>query len=338
MSTDPRADAQTASRHRKLGRGLASLMANTRLTPGSVHPMAAVPETAEAALPLSHYQSAKMAERAAEAPVRLPVDRIRPNPHQPRRRFDDSELAELTASIRSEGVLQPILVAEADGQADGSYLLIAGERRLRASKLAGLREIPCVVRRASNEQMLQWALVENIQRSNLNPVERATAYRDFMDRFSVSQQELAERMGEPRSTVANYLRILDLCDFVQELLADGQLSFGHAKVLAALAGQEDRQKQLARRVIEAGLSVRHLEQLVANPEAVIQPPAVGRREGASPKTQHIIDLERQLTRVVGTKVLIRPRRKKHSGRIILEYYTLDDFDRITASLGARLES
>jgi ParB family chromosome partitioning protein len=274
--------------------------------------------------------------------VEIPVTAIRPNPFQPRRSFDPAGLEELTDSIRRQGILQPLLVVADRSAEPGQYILVAGERRLRAAKGAGLSAVPCVVRTASREQILEWAIIENVQRQDLNPLDRALAYRDYMDRFSATQEQLAELIAQPRSTISNYIRILDLCDAAQGLVAEGALSFGHAKVLAGLAGDPQRQAELARKAAQDGLSVRELEDLLAE---TANPPAGPRNSTGLPvgsvgsaKTQHILDIERQLSRAVGTKVIIRPRRKKNTGRIILEYFSLDDFDRIVEALGAQLES
>jgi len=275
-------------------------------------------------------------------PIGVPLASIVPNPYQPRRTFDKGQLAELAESIRKQGLLQPLLVVGDQDQEPGRYVVVAGERRLRAAAMAGLENVPCVVRDATPQQMLEWALVENIQRADLNPVERAIAFRDYMDRFAATQQELASMLGLPRSTIANYLRILDLCDEVQAYLLGGALSFGHAKVLGGLAGQAGIQLRVARKAVEGGLSVRQLEELVAA--------AIGRLDGTDTggagvagggrpaKSEHIVDVERQLGRALGTKVVIRPGRGKHTGRIELRYGSLDDFDRIVRALGAELDS
>lgn len=330
----------TPAKTRRLGRGLASLMASTRTAaPASPDLPTDAPAAPAQYVPVRPQpQPVQVAAAPDRSPLELSIDAIQPNPYQPRRTFHDADLADLASSIRRDGVLQPLLVApQLDGK-PGAYTLIAGERRLRASRLAGKTTVPCIVKSATIEQMLEWALVENIQRSDLNPVERALAYRDFMDRFHATQQEVADRLGQPRSTVANYLRILDLCDVAQKLVVDGTLSFGHAKVLATVAGQESLQIELAKKVAEGGLSVRHLEQLVAaSLGKPMQQPAKDRPAPAG-KSQHILDLERQISRSIGTKVVIRPARPKNTGRILIEYYNLDDFDRILESLGATLES
>ncbi len=332
MSKRPASDSPAAQRPRRLGRGLASLMANTKLE------AEAPDETTAAATAPGHYEPVRPPAEASPAdgaPLSVPVASIRPNPFQPRRAFDEEALAELTDSIRRQGLLQPLLVV---GDGDG-YLLVAGERRLRAAKAAGLTEVPCLRREATREQMLQWALTENIQRSDLNIIDRATAFRDYMDRFGLTQAELAAHLSLPRSTIANTLRLLDLCDAVRRHLAEGVLSFGHGKVLAALAGREGDQRRLARLAVESGLSVRHLEQLVAR---TINKPD-GASDAAPPppptaKSDYIRDVERQLARVVGSKVTIRPKGKRPAGRIVLEYNSLDDFDRILDLLGVKLES
>ncbi len=336
----------------RLGRGLSSLISR------SVEPVAAeepavpqsyVPVSDQSAVTEPGQPPAGGAVPAATPPagqaqpgnltagaVEVPVSLITPNPYQPRREFDIEQLNELAASIAQQGVLQPLIVASASEPNVGkSFVLIAGERRLRAARLAGLASVPCVVREAGPRQMLEWALVENIQRADLNPVERACAYRDFMDRFRLTQAEAAERLGQPRTTVANYLRILDLCDEVQRMLVIGHLSFGHAKVLASLASQVDRQQTLARKAIAESLSVRQLENLVA---AMGLPRQARKAKAGSAKPPYLLDLEEQLTRAVGTKVAISPGKGKHNGKIAIEYYSLDDFDRITALLGLKVES
>lgn len=334
--SDKKTTASTP-KNRRLGRGLASLMANTRQDVEQVTPAPLEGEPVRAAegqyVPMAEGVAAPNAA-SSSGPVELAVEAIRPNPLQPRRSFDDAELAELAESIRVQGVLQPLLVvAEGEG-----YVLVAGERRLRASKLAGLRRVPCVIREATREQMLQWALIENIQRSDLNVIDRATAYRDYLDRFSATQQQLAESLSVPRSTIANHLRILDLCDDVQSLLAAGALSFGHGKVLAALAGRAKEQAELARRAAEGGLSVRSLEELVAGAVGGDDAPPPADRKPSPGKSEYVLDVERQLTGTIGTKVSIKPARKKNRGRVVIDYYSLDDFDRIVAALGGRIES
>lgn len=325
--------AVTLTKNRRLGRGLASLMSNTRdLAPELASPPAAAgPVEDPRYIPVKPGQDDRKAEQTTE----LAVEAIKPNPYQPRKDFDPTELEELSSSIAKQGVLQPLLVARLDG--DGVYTLIAGERRLRAAKKAGLQTVPCLIRTASREQMVEWALIENVQRSDLNAVELAKAYREYLDRFSATQQDLAEHIGQPRSTVANYLRLLDLTDEVLSLVSQGELSFGHAKVLAGLVGRAQQQALLAQQVIKEGLSVRALEERIATLAA--EPAATGTTQRLpGTKSQYILDVERQISQAIGTKVQVRPGRSKNMGRITLEYYNLDDFDRIVGALGATIQS
>ncbi len=264
--------------------------------------------------------------------VSLALADIAPNPYQPRREFNEDDLAELADSIAQQGIIQPLIVVNDNSPDTGQpYTLIAGERRLRAARRAGLDTVPCIVREASRQQMMEWALVENIQRSDLNPIERALAYRQYTDRFSLTHAEAAERLGQARATVSNYLRLLDLPDPCQELLSGGTLTFGHAKVLAGLAGRDKLQVRLAKKTAAKGLSVRHLEALVAAQTelAPTDPP----KRSTPVKPAYVRDIEERLTQAVGTRVSIRPGRAKNSGRIIIEYYSLDDFDRISRGLG-----
>jgi len=321
----------------RLGRGLSSLIVSSTHAAGDAQHYRPVPEApAVAQLPQPSPGSPVPQGGAA---TEIPIDQIGPNPYQPRKDFRAEDLADLARSIAAQGILQPLLVARAEDPTQQPYLLVAGERRIRAARLAGLHTVPCVVRQATKQQMLEWALVENIQRSDLNPVERAQAYREYMDRFSLTQADAAERLGQPRATVANYLRMLDLSDEIQRMIVDGHLSFGHAKVLAGLTTAPERQLALARRTASEGLSVRILERLVTNAAAegavpvTEQPPPSGRTKPA-----YLRDLEEQLSRAVATRVTLLPGRAKHTGRIVVEYYSLDDFDRIAKLLGLRVET
>jgi len=301
----------------RLGRGLSSLILTSGLT-----------ERNEGAyMPAGYTQpNAPAVQVAASLEVR--VSQIAANPYQPRRDFDETGLRELAESMKRQGVLQPLLVCRvANGGENLPFALIAGERRLRAAKLAGLDTVPCMVKEATPLQMLEWALVENIQRADLNPVERARGYREYMDRFQLTQTETAERLSQPRATVANYLRILELCDEVQEMLACGQLTFGHGKVLASLVADPAGQLETARRAVAEGLSVRDVESLLATG---VKGVAKARR---AETPAYLSDLEQRLSAAVGTRVRIVPWRRKHTGRIVIDYYTLDDFDRIAGRLG-----
>lgn len=305
----------TGREHRRLGKGLAELIQPTAVpvaTPGVETPMTA----ADVASP-----------RLAVRLVRC--DAIRPNPLQPRTDIPEQGLAELTESIRKTGLIQPVLL-----RAVGSrYELIAGERRWRAAQRAGLAEIPAIVRSASDEEMLELALVENIFREDLNAMQRARAYRRYCDEFGLTAEQVAGRLGEDRSTVANYLRLLELPESVQEMVEDGRLSMGHAR---ALAGLDDRGQveRIANLVVTNFFSVRALEELVRKAKTT---PAHGRPPVAAPaKRPHIRDVEEQFMRALGVKVEIIEGRRKGSGRIIIRYGSLDDFDRIAERVGVRI--
>lgn len=317
----------------RLGRGLSSLIRSSTISETDSPEYQPVDEPAPADVSPIERQPI---QTTAGSVIMVALSDLKPNPSQPRHLFDEQALAELADSIRLHGVLQPILIARApDGECDHPYHLIAGERRLRAAELAGLAEVPCIVKSASGREMLELSLIENLRRADLNPVERSKAYRDLMDRFNLTQEEVARRMGEPRATVANYLRILDLCDSVLSFIIAGAVSFGHAKVLAGLAGKSDVQTRLAQQVARENISVRQLEELVKSAQRGELPQAA---RHIPPKPAYLADVEHQLTQTVGTKVTIRPGRAKNSGRIVIEYYSLDDFDKIVASIGAKIES
>lgn len=335
-------DRKHAARPR-LGRGLSSLIAAT------TSDLPADDKTYQHVTGLPPIAAAPVALQQATGgrPQEIPLDDIAPNPYQPRRRFNEEELSDLTASVAAQGIIQPIIVVAVshpgqppEGDSRGAsqhqkpFVLVAGERRLRAARQAGLATVPCIVRRASPQQMLEWALVENIQRADLNPLERAEAYRQYIDRFQLTQAQAGERLGQPRATVANHLRLLELPQEVQKMIADGALSFGHAKLLASLGDDRARQLQLARRVARTGMSVRQLEAVLEL--ALGRLPTRPRRvRGAKPP--YLVDLQDRLTRAIGTRVVIQPARAKNTGKVVIDYYSLEDFDRISAALGLRGE-
>ncbi len=258
--------------------------------------------------------------RAAEeaSALEIPIDRIVSNPHQPRTRFDGDELAELAASIEAHGVLQPILVRGTPG---AGYELIAGERRLRAARLAGLTHIPAVVRQSVGGEMLELALVENLQRSDLNALDQAAGYRELIDRFGLSHEALAQRIGKSRVAITNGLRLLDLEPGTREAIADGRISEGHGRALAALT-VPDLQRAALQIVLDRHLSVRQTEELVR------------RRRSASGSSRHrpistdLADLESELRDALGTKVgIVRTRR---GGRLVIEFYSDEELDRLHA--------
>ena len=259
--------------------------------------------------------------RAAEADasvLQLPVDAIARNPHQPRDRFDDNGIAELAASIATHGVLQPIIVRVA---ANGGYELIAGERRLRAARVAGLTTVPAVVRDSAGAEPLELALVENIQRSDLNAIEEAGAYRELIDRFSLTHEEVAQRVGKSRVAVSNALRLLDLAPETRQAISDGRISEGHGRALAAITVDE-LQRAALRIVLDRGLSVRQTEELVRRKRSAGTPAAPG------PLSHDLQDLEAQLRGILATRVGIS--RSRRGGRLVIEFASDEELDRLYA--------
>ena len=252
--------------------------------------------------------------------IEIPLARIRENPRQPRLRMNDEALAALAESIRHHGVIQPILVTET---IDG-YQLVAGERRVRASRLAGLERIPAVVRQLADRQQLELALVENLQREDLDAIEAARAYRQLMDEFEFSQEDLAARVGRARSTVANTLRLLELHQGVQDAIADGRITEGHGRALGGLG--QDAQARVLETVVSEDLSVRQAEELVRR----LKEPRIEQvQTGPEQVTTGDPDAERveeDLRRSLGTKV--RLTRTRRGGRIVIEYYGDDELARL----------
>ena len=249
--------------------------------------------------------------------IEVAIARVRSNPHQPRKRFDEDGLASLTQSIAEHGILQPILVTET---VDG-YQLVAGERRLRAAQAAGLERIPAVVRQLADRDQLELALVENLQREDLDPLETADAYRQLIDEFGFSQDDVANRVGRARSTVANTLRLLELAPGVQGAVADGRLTEGHGRALGGLG--PELQDRVLDSVIGQELSVRQTEELVRR----LREP---KPEAAGPVVRAVdADLERveeDLRRSLGTKVSLA--RSRRGGRIVIEYYSDEELGRL----------
>ena len=251
--------------------------------------------------------------------MEIPLARIRENPRQPRLRMDDDALAGLAESIRQHGVIQPILVTET---IDG-YQLVAGERRVRAARAAGLEHIPAVVRQLADRQQLELALVENLQREDLDPIEAARAYRQLMDEFSFTQEDLASRVGRARSTVANTLRLLELDPAVQDALAAGAITEGHARAIGGLS--IETQAHVVASVVEDDLSVRQTEEFVRR----LREPRLPREaaaEGATTSDPEVERVEEDLRRSLGTKV--RVTRTRRGGRITIEYYGDDELARL----------
>jgi ParB family transcriptional regulator, chromosome partitioning protein len=253
------------------------------------------------------------------------ITALKPNPEQPRRDFEESSLRELADSIREKGVLQPILV-EADNE--GGYIIIAGERRVRAARLAGLEKIPVVERTFTAQEKLEIALVENVQREDLSPLEEARAYKRLMEMADLSQEQIARRVGKDRSTIANAIRLLKLPEDALSALDEGAISPGHARALLMLVNVSD-QLILLRRVIEKGLSVREAEEMAGALNKGKKGAQTGGRASTSPSRQaepDIRDLEQRLIEKLGTKVEVKGSSSR--GKIYISYFSADDLERI----------
>jgi ParB family transcriptional regulator, chromosome partitioning protein len=302
-----------------LGRGLGALL--------GAAPTVAKPVPIPASTPAPQAEPAAPDNR--DRVQRLAIHQIRPNPLQPRKDFTPEALKELADSIREQGILQPLVVR----QRGEHYELIAGERRFRASQLAGLTEVPVIVREADDQALLELALIENLQRENLNPLEESQGYAELIAKFSLRQEDVALKVGKSRVAVANALRLLKLPAEVQTLVRDGQLSVGHAKVILGLPG-ETFQKLAAERVIKQGLNVRQTEELVA----LMQKPAAATTGGkAAPiaADSNITAVETRLRERFGTKVQLRYRQGK--GALEIRFFTDDDLNRILDILGVKID-
>ena len=297
-----------------LGKGLSALIpagaddADGRSTPDEVSTMAKAPT------PDTRFEMVSVAD-------------IEPNRYQPRRVFDDESMAELTASIQEVGILQPLLLRKGGG----GYQLVAGERRWRAARRAGLTMVPAVVREAEDRDSLEQAIIENLHRDDLNPLEEAAAFHRLMDEFGLTQHQVAVRVSRSRPAVANSLRLLHLPDGVQQMIMDGLLSAGHAR---ALAGLGDRQllEQLAMRVVDDGLSVRQTEELVRSLDEVQVPdPQSVDHPVAKPREAAALEVEQILSDRLDTTVRVHTRGRK--GRIVVEFADQDDLQRLFRLLG-----
>jgi ParB family chromosome partitioning protein len=253
--------------------------------------------------------------------LEVPLREIKPNPWQPRVNVGTDTLQSLTESIRAHGVLQPLVLRRHQA---GGYEIVAGERRWRAATQAGLSTVPAILRDVPDTHMLLFALLENLQREDLNPIERAHGYTTLMKSLGCTQERLAEHLGEARTTVSNTIRLLELPQDIQDLVSRGTLTAGHARALLALRDPQ-AQKRLCERILKENLSVRQVEQLTSG---TVETPRVGR--GARPIPPHIRELQERLQHALGAKVLIRER--KRGGKITIEFSTHDDFDRILAIL------
>lgn len=319
---------------KRLGRGLSGLLSRSAdaVPPGGgaspAEPRGAAPalggRLGPASPPPVPGASGTVAASATDDGARrLPLSGIKPNPFQPRTAFDEAALQELADSIRAHGLLQPIVVR----RGIAGYEVLAGERRLRAAKLAGLSEIPAIVRAATDEEMQTLALVENVQREDLNAMEKARALRSMMGNFSLTQEQVAERVGKARTTIANILRLLDLPGEIQRWVEEGRLSGAQARALLLIKGTEKR-LSLARLAVELGLSVREIERRAASESTAHGGPTKSAAQG----DPFLADLAGRLQRALGAKVRLVPRGK--GGRIEIRYQDAHDLDRLLETLKA----
>ena len=322
----------------RLGRGLSSLMGSpVSAQPPAVDSVAPVKPVAAVELDrdLSRTEPSPKAGRDPQSGMEgqsasvepelfyPPIAEVQPNQQQPRTVFAEAELSELARSIAEHGVMQPVAVRR---RADGGFELIAGERRWRAAKAAGLDRIPAVLHDVSDQTSAEWALVENLQRSDLNPIESAQAFQMLVERYGLSHAEVAERVGLNRSSVSNLLRLLKLTPEVQQMVSRGTLAMGHARALIGLTDVTD-QIRLAERAVREGWSVRRLEQAVKEAAATPSTADVVTRP-TSPKAAYLGDLERQIAAELKTKVRLKQGRKKGSGTLAIDFFSIDEFDEL----------
>jgi ParB family chromosome partitioning protein len=264
--------------------------------------------------------SAESLEEAGNSILEVKINEVEPNREQPRKVFDQEKLQTLAESIKEHGVVQPIIVKKGET----GYVIVAGERRWRASKIAGLKTVPVIVKGMSSKEMMEIALIENLQREDLNPIEEAEAYQKLIDEYEMTQEEVSKVVGKSRAAVANSVRLLNLSDEIKEMISDGRLTSGHARTIISLTDKE-RQKILADLIVDKKLNVRDAEKLAAREEkkGIVKKPV-------SKNNIEVSDIEEKLRSTYGTKInLVRGRNK---GKIIFEYYSNDEFDRIVDML------
>ena len=305
-----------------LGRGLGALLGGTPTTtkPGA---------TADAATVNAPTPSVDSRERVE----RIPLSRIQPSALQPRKDFPAEALRELADSIKEQGIIQPLIVRSRGND----FELIAGERRWRASQILGLSEVPVIVRDSDDRTVLELMLIENLQRENLNAIEEAQGYEELIEKFHLTQEEVAVKVGKSRTAVANALRLLKLAPDIQAYVRDGRLSVGHAKVILGLNSNEE-QTMAAHRIVKAGLSVRQTEELVShfqNRQMAGPRDRAGSVKGALMRDAHVADLESKLQERFGTKVSLRYRQGK--GALEVKFFNDDDLERILQIMGLDLE-
>lgn len=290
-----------ASRKSGLGKGLDSLITNKVGT---------------------HSASEKKEQEEKEkADFMVKITKVEPNREQPRKKFDEDALLELAESLKQYGILQPLLVQKRDDY----YEIIAGERRWRAAKLAGLKEVPVIVKELSDQEIMEISLIENIQREDLNPIEEAHAYKRLLTEFNLKQDEVAERVSKSRSAITNSMRLLKLCDKVQQMIIDEKLTMGHVRPLIGIEDPEE-QYAIAQKIFDERLTVRETEKLLKKIQKEKENPK--KKEDSSVSMDFLYEnLEEQMKQILGTKVNIHPK-KNNKGKIEIEYYSQDELNRL----------
>ena len=291
----------TSDRKRGLGRGLSALMSDVAIDP-AVHEGSAPPQTT------------------------LPIEYISANPDQPRKIFDADDMQDLSKSIREKGIIQPLIERQL---AENSYQLVAGERRWRAAQMVNQHEVPVVIRAFTDLEVMDIAIIENIQRADLNPVEEAVGYRQLMDKFGHTQERLAEALGKSRSHIANVLRLLNLPDSVLQLLQEGKLTSGHARALITV----EAPAALAELIVEKGLTVRDAEKFSQDPDALANLKGGKAPAGKAQKNADTKALEKRLTDTLGLKVVVGHKPGKESGDLKIKYTSLEQLDELCRKLG-----
>ncbi len=259
--------------------------------------------------------------------VEIDINKVEPNRDQPRKNFEEDALVELSESIKEHGIIEPLIVQKKDDY----YMIIAGERRWRASKMAGIKTVPVVIKDYTDQEILEVSLLENLQREDLNPIEEAMAYKQLIDNFNLKQDEVAERVSKSRTVITNSIRLLKLDEKVQQMVVDGTLSSGHARTILSLTDHED-QVRMAERVMDEGLTVRDLEKEIKNLQKDSSEKNKEKKPGLDPKLKAVYsDIEEKMKQILGTKVSIIPK-DSNQGRIEIEYYNPDELDMIVDKL------
>ena len=307
-----------------LGRGLSALIPDSYKDQMDAATKEVSSPTATLTVEPEVFVSTQTSTPGTQAFQLIPISRIATNADQPRKNFNTEAIEELANSIREKGVLQPVIVKKKE---NGDFELICGERRFRAATLCGLTEVPAIIKDIAAEDFLEWALIENIQREDLNPIEEAEAYQRLVEERKISQEEVAKRVGKNRVTVTNTMRLLRLPQEVKQSLVEGRLAAGHARALLGLLTPE-HQRHMAKRIAEENLSVRQVEAIVNRSNAHKRKAKTARHLSAE-----IVDLETRLTHFLGTQAKIYPRKNQREGRLEIQYFSLDDLDRVLQKIG-----